>query len=52
MAHDYAEPSAKNLAFLVKCGVLPLKKALELAKESKCLEELRHELHLRGDGNA
>ena len=43
---------AKAIAISVKCGVLPLREALEMAEQSECLDELRHELHLRGDGDA
>ena len=48
----YKKTNAENLAFLVNCGVLNLYKALEIAKESNCLEELRYELHLKGDSDA
>lgn len=46
------ELDAYNLAFVVKCGVMPLEKAFEYAKEIDCVDELRHELRLRGDDHA
>ena len=43
---------AYNLAFVVKCGVMPLEKAFEYAKEIGCVDELRRKLRLRGDDHA
>lgn len=47
-----ARLDAYNLAFVVKCGVMPLEKAFEYAKEIGCVDELRRELRLRGDDHA
>lgn len=40
------EREAKQIAISVKCGVLPLLDALEMAKQCNCLYELQHELNL------